>query len=159
MSESKPSPYGNIPEPLPISVDPSTDERAREFLRAVTLNRIDRTALNDRLSKILPDSGWQSAPNTLLALAPPKRCSRSNNTGRPKAWPRIIECGTHRGFGPGSSPSTIPGASTAFRCAAARVIRSLMCGYVTSYTECCYRCTYGHGAGEAGLFAISMVTI
>jgi hypothetical protein len=38
-------------------VDPAVDERARDFLRAVTLGRIDRTALNERLSANLPDTG------------------------------------------------------------------------------------------------------
>ncbi len=57
MSESGTAPYQNIPEPLPIAVDAAVDERARDFLRAVTLGRIDRAALNERLSSILPDAG------------------------------------------------------------------------------------------------------
>jgi hypothetical protein len=67
MSESG-TPYHNIPEPLPISVDPSTDERARAFLREVTLGRIDRTLLDERLSAILPETGFAAAAEHAAAL-------------------------------------------------------------------------------------------
>jgi len=68
MSESGTTPYQNIPEPLPISVDRSTDERARDFLRAVTLGRIDRTLLNERLSAILPETGIAAGAEHAAAL-------------------------------------------------------------------------------------------
>ena len=61
MSESGTSPYQNIPEPLPIAVDPAIDERAREFLRAVTLGRIDRSWLSERLNAIVPASMAEAA--------------------------------------------------------------------------------------------------
>ena len=57
MSDSGEAPDQNIPEPLAISVDAVTDERARSFLRSVTLGQIDRSALSDQLSAILPESG------------------------------------------------------------------------------------------------------
>jgi hypothetical protein len=62
------APDQNIPEPLPISVDASTDERARAFLRAVTLGQIDRALLNDRLSSILPETGVAAGAEHAAAL-------------------------------------------------------------------------------------------
>ena len=72
MNEGETSDYRDIPEPLPISVDPATDEQARNFLRAVTLGRIDRTALNYRLSAMLPETGLAVAAEHAAALGTPE---------------------------------------------------------------------------------------
>jgi hypothetical protein len=48
-------------------VDPATDDRARNFLRAITLGRIEGTALDDGLSGLLTDA-W-IAPGAAHAAA------------------------------------------------------------------------------------------
>jgi hypothetical protein len=68
MSESGSAPYQTIPEPLPISVAPSIDERARKFLRAVTLGQIDRSSLSERLNAILPTPRFAEAAEHAAAL-------------------------------------------------------------------------------------------
>lgn len=66
------SDYQDIPEPVPISVDAATDEQARKFLRDITLGRIDRNALNSRLSAMLPESGIAAGAERAAALGAPE---------------------------------------------------------------------------------------
>ncbi|HET6276322.1 MAG TPA: hypothetical protein VFE16_10375 [Candidatus Cybelea sp.] len=66
------SPKRNIPEPLPISVDPAIDERARAFLGAVTSGDIDRLSLNDQLAALLSDTGFAAAAEHAAALGTPE---------------------------------------------------------------------------------------
>lgn len=68
MSETTASPYKDIPEPLPISVDPLTDRRARDFLQTITSGRIDRTALDERLSGLVSDAGFAAGARAADAL-------------------------------------------------------------------------------------------
>jgi len=68
MSQSEVFPYANIPEPLPIPVDPAIDQRAKDFLQAVTLGRIDRASLNEQLSTIWPGTGIAAAAEQAAAL-------------------------------------------------------------------------------------------
>ncbi len=68
MSDSERDPYHDIPEPLPIHVDAAIDARARAFLPAVTLGRIDRDLLDERLRAILPETGLSLGAEHAAAL-------------------------------------------------------------------------------------------
>jgi hypothetical protein len=72
MSESKAPAHQSIPEPQSISVDPATDERARDFLRAITLGRIGATALDERLSAIITDAWIAPGVEHVAALGNPE---------------------------------------------------------------------------------------
>lgn len=106
-----------------------------EIFRAVTLGRIDRPSMNERLSAILPETLITVAAAHAAALGSSEKCSRSNSASRPRAWSPIIECGTRRRFEPGSPPPTKPGLSTASHYAADRAIRSSTCGCVMWHTD------------------------
>ena len=75
MSDGGTQPYQNIPEPLPISVDPSTDERAGAFLRAVTLGQLDGMPLSEALNDVIRNAGpagMANAAEHAAALGPPE---------------------------------------------------------------------------------------